>query len=163
MRPRWLTGVKSRILRTGTELERRTKLAARAIRRDRDPGTVELPLMDDLESVRKLLGGSARWFKETVGPCTSEFRWSRKRIYNGQFESADAELYWFHVAKLLPLLSRGVLIHHHDILWPYVRYFRDDPPSTASPTSCSITTRRRASAVASWAGRRGCATSARSS
>jgi hypothetical protein len=39
----------------------------------------------------------------------------------------------FHTERILPFLSPGVVVHHHDILLPYVRYYMDDPSAFGEP------------------------------
>lgn len=39
----------------------------------------------------------------------------------------------YHVREILPRLARGVLVHHHDILFPYDRYYLDDPGTYGEP------------------------------
>jgi predicted O-methyltransferase YrrM len=33
----------------------------------------------------------------------------------------------YHVERILPTLAGGVLVHHHDFLFPYEKYYEDDP------------------------------------
>ncbi len=175
--------------------------------------------MARLDEAELLLAGSESWFERTVAPVVSEFRWFLGRIYNGAFESVDAELYYavlrrhrprtvievgsgnsahfahdalrangagrlvcidpsprrslpkgvrhlaqrvedvdpalfeelgendvlfidsshttaearFHVTDLLPKLAPGVVVHHHDVVWPYARYFWNDPETYGEP------------------------------
>jgi hypothetical protein len=39
----------------------------------------------------------------------------------------------YHVAEILPRLAAGVVIHHHDVLFPYDRYYLDDPELYGEP------------------------------
>lgn len=39
----------------------------------------------------------------------------------------------FHTERILPSLSRGVVVHHHDILLPYLRYHMDDASTFGEP------------------------------
>lgn len=178
-----------------------------------------LRIVDDLEGVEALFAGSEANFEDIVAPYVREFRWPLAKIYNGFFESVDAELYYvivrrrrpqlvieigsgnstsfameairangsgriisidpeprtalppgvehlasnvedvdpalfaglarddvlfidsshtteeatYHVEHLLPALARGVLVHHHDVFFPFVRYHMNDGKTFGEP------------------------------
>lgn len=39
----------------------------------------------------------------------------------------------YHIKEILPALNSGVIIHHHDILYPYKHYHQDNPTIFAEP------------------------------
>ena len=39
----------------------------------------------------------------------------------------------YHTKEILPILNSGVIIHHHDILYPYNVYYKNDPKMFAEP------------------------------
>lgn len=39
----------------------------------------------------------------------------------------------FHVESLLPALAEGVVVHHHDVNFPYAKYYEDDPQEFGEP------------------------------
>jgi predicted O-methyltransferase YrrM len=39
----------------------------------------------------------------------------------------------FHTREILPHLGVGVIVHHHDVLFPYVRYHMGDPQTFGEP------------------------------
>ena len=39
----------------------------------------------------------------------------------------------YHVDEILPNLRKGVIIHHHDFLFPYAIYYRNDPTIFGEP------------------------------
>lgn len=39
----------------------------------------------------------------------------------------------YHTKEILPILNSGVIIHHHDILYPYNIYYKNDPKIFAEP------------------------------
>lgn len=176
-------------------------------------GPCALPLLDDYSKYEGLFEGAVENFREIVTPFMPEFTWLAGRIYNGQFESVDVEVYYsiirkykprliieigsghstcfafdaikrngageivsidpeprrklpkgakhiqskveevdadifrrlseddilfidsshttqeaiYHTEEILPILRSGVIIHHHDILYPYRAYYLNDP------------------------------------
>jgi len=170
------------------------------------------PLRQDFERYEGLFTHSCENFEAIVGPYLDEMKWPLGRVYNGNFESIDCDLYYaiirkfkpdiiieigtgnsalfaleamkrnkkggilaidpepriklpkdikhiklkveevpldifyklgendilfidsshttaeasYHVKRILPILKSGVLIHHHDILFPYDIYFGGD-------------------------------------
>ncbi len=181
-------------------------------------GVCTRPLMDNYKKYESLFEEAERRFREIVSPFNSEFRWLTGRIYNGAFESVDAETYYsvirkyqpeliieigsghstyfaldalkknrrgkiisitleprrklpecvkyiqsrvedvdinifkrlnkddvlfidsshtteeavYHVNEILPALNSGLIIHHHDILYPY-KHYHGDPMIFAEP------------------------------
>jgi cephalosporin hydroxylase len=175
--------------------------------------------MKDYSDYEALFQGSVTNFATIVTPYVSEFRWFVGRIYNTQFESIDAELYYsmirhfkpnlvieigsghsthfaadaikengsgyiicidpkprrslpqsaeyirarvqdvntnifsklcandilfidsshtteeavYHCQHILPGLQQGVLIHHHDVVYPYAIYRNNDPVVFGEP------------------------------
>lgn len=47
--------------------------------------------------------------------------------------SHTAEEARYHVKKILPTLKKGVIVHHHDILYPYAIYYKNDPAMFGEP------------------------------
>ncbi len=178
-----------------------------------------LPLLKNYKEYEDLFENAEENFKEIVTPFISEFGWLIGRIYNGTFESVDAEVYYaiirkyqpkliieigsghstcfaldaikrnkkgniisitleprrrlpkcvkyiqskveeisadifeqlsendilfidsshtteeaiYHTKKIVPLLKPGVIIHHHDILYPYKCYYLNDFTLFAEP------------------------------
>jgi len=176
-------------------------------------GPCGLPLLDDYSRYEALFPGAVENFREIVMPFMPEFTWLIGRIYNGQFESVDVEVYYsiirkyhpeliieigsghstcfaldaikrngaggiisidpeprrklpkgvkhiqskvedlnvgifrrlsendilfidsshttqeaiYHTEEILPILRSGVIIHHHDILYPYRAYYLNNP------------------------------------
>lgn len=170
------------------------------------------PLRQDFERYKVLFDQSSQNFEDIVEPYLDEMKWPLGRVYNGNFESIDCDLYYsiirkfkpeiiieigtgnsalfaleamkrnkkgriltidpepriklpkgikqiklkveevplslfyelgendilfidsshttveasYHVKHVFPILKSGVLIHHHDILFPYDIYFGDD-------------------------------------
>ncbi len=39
----------------------------------------------------------------------------------------------YHIKEILPILNSGVIIHHHDILYPYKHHHKNDPTIFAEP------------------------------
>ena len=182
-------------------------------------GAGSLPMMKGFLAYEDMFSQSGQNFDTIVSPYVSKFRWSLGRLYNGQFESIDAELYYsvirhfkpnlvievgsghsthfamdairrnrsghivsidpsprrplprevehiqsrvedvgqdlfaelsandilfidsshrtaeasFHCHNILPHLDEGVLIHHHDFVYPYAVYFENDAVSFGEP------------------------------
>lgn len=62
------------------------------------------PLLKNLSRCDSLFEDSEKNFSEIVAPYTSEIKWFIGRIYNGSFESIDAELYYSMIRKYRPSL-----------------------------------------------------------
>lgn len=60
--------------------------------------------MKDFEKYECLFQNSVKEFEEYVRPCAEEFKWFIGKIYNGIFQSVDAELYYSVIRKHKPNL-----------------------------------------------------------
>jgi len=51
-------------------------------------------------------------------------------FFDSSHTTKEAE---YHIKKILPKLKEGVIIHHHDFLYPYAIYYQNDPKVFGEP------------------------------
>lgn len=95
-------------------------------------GSGEVMVIDPQPRVRLPRGvASLRLRVENVDPASfAELRANDVLFIDSSHTTEEAR---FHVSEILPRLAPGVLVHHHDVLFPYDRYYLGDRETYGEP------------------------------
>lgn len=100
-----------------------------ALRRN---GAGELVVVDPLPRTRLPKGVEVRRVRvEEADPALFGHLGANDVLFIDSSHTTEEARY--HTTEILPRLAPGVLVHHHDILFPYDRYYLDDPQTYGEP------------------------------